>query len=46
MLRIWIGRSLQRRVLRELAGEERLLRDIGLSREQALHEAAKPFWQP
>ena len=24
----------------------RLLRDVGLTREQALREAAKPFWQP
>lgn len=32
-----------RRELREL--DERLLRDVGLSREQALREADKPFWR-
>jgi uncharacterized protein YjiS (DUF1127 family) len=46
VLRIWIARSLQRRALRGLAGEKRLLNDVGLTREQALREAAKPFWRP
>ena len=41
----WIARSGQRRALRDLAQEGRLLADIGLTREQALHEAAKPFWR-
>jgi uncharacterized protein YjiS (DUF1127 family) len=41
----WIVRSGQRRALRELAQEKRLLADIGLTREQALDEAAKPFWR-
>jgi uncharacterized protein YjiS (DUF1127 family) len=40
----WITRSDQRRALRDLAEEGRLLRDVGLNRQQALHEAAKPFW--
>ena len=40
----WIARSAQRRALRELAGEQRLLSDIGLTREQALREGEKPFW--
>jgi len=40
-----IARSGQRRALRELAQEERLLSDIGLTREQALREADKPFWR-
>ena len=40
----WIVRSGQRRALRELAEERRLLSDVGLTREQALHEAAKSFW--
>jgi uncharacterized protein YjiS (DUF1127 family) len=35
----------QRKALRELAQEGRLLSDIGLTREQALREAAKPFWR-
>ena len=42
---IWSVRRALRRGLRELAQEPRLLNDIGLSREQVLHEAAKPFWR-
>ena len=41
----WIARNRQRRDLRELAQEKRLLSDIGLTREQALREADKPFWR-
>jgi len=41
----WIARSRQRWDLRELAQEKRLLSDIGLTREQALREADKPFWR-
>jgi len=41
----WIARSYQRRTLRELAEERRLLGDVGLTRGQALDEAAKPFWR-
>jgi uncharacterized protein YjiS (DUF1127 family) len=33
----------QRRILLEL--DERLLRDIGVTREQAEREARKPFWK-
>ena len=45
-LEFWIDRSRQRRQLGELAElNDYLLKDIGLSREQALREAAKPFWQ-
>jgi uncharacterized protein YjiS (DUF1127 family) len=40
-----IARSGQRRALRELAQEERLVSDIGLTRGQALREAGKPFWR-
>ncbi|THF64991.1 DUF1127 domain-containing protein [Pseudothauera nasutitermitis] len=36
-------RNAARRELREL--DERLLRDVGISREQALREADKPFWR-
>mgnify|MGYP005749310295 FL=1 len=37
---------LRRRGRRELLElDERLLRDVGLSREQALREADKPFWR-
>jgi uncharacterized protein YjiS (DUF1127 family) len=41
----WIVRSGQRKALRELAEEGRLLSDIGLTRAQALREAGKPFWR-
>lgn len=40
---LWAARRRQRRELREL--DDRLLRDIGLTREQVLREAAKPFWR-
>ena len=36
-------RWLQRQALREL--DNRLLADIGLTREQAIEEANKPFWR-
>ncbi len=39
----WRERSRQRRHLREL--DERLLRDIGLSRDDVRREAAKPGWR-
>jgi uncharacterized protein YjiS (DUF1127 family) len=43
----WISRCLdrgsQRRALSEL--DDHLLRDIGISRLQALREAGKPFWR-
>ena len=42
---IWAARRSQRRTLGELAGEQHLLDDIGLTRAQALAEAAKPFWR-
>jgi uncharacterized protein YjiS (DUF1127 family) len=40
----WMERSRQRRALAEL--DDRLLRDIGLTREEALQERANPFWKP
>jgi uncharacterized protein YjiS (DUF1127 family) len=40
----WLDRPLQRIALREIADDPHLLRDLGLTREQALREAAKPFW--
>ena len=43
---LWLARSRQRRHLRELAEwDDHLLKDIGVSREAALREAAKPFWR-
>jgi uncharacterized protein YjiS (DUF1127 family) len=45
-LQFWIGRSRQRRQLGELADlNNYLLKDIGLTREEALREAEKPFWR-
>jgi uncharacterized protein YjiS (DUF1127 family) len=42
----WLTRRRQRKALRELAEhDEHLLRDIGLSRAEALREAAKPCWR-
>jgi uncharacterized protein YjiS (DUF1127 family) len=43
----WIARSRQRQALREIAERDdfHLLKDIGVSREEALREADKPFWR-
>jgi uncharacterized protein YjiS (DUF1127 family) len=38
----WLDLATQRRHLAEL--DERMLRDIGLRREDALAEARRPFW--
>jgi uncharacterized protein YjiS (DUF1127 family) len=45
-LGIWFARSVQRRALWELAQDARFLADIGIDRQEALREAAKPFWRP
>ena len=43
---LWIARSRQRRALEEIASlNDRLLKDIGVSKDEALREAAKPFWR-
>jgi len=43
---LWIARRRQRRALEELARlNDRLLKDIGVSKQEALREAAKPFWR-
>ena len=42
--RQWMRRG-HREALRELADDPHLLRDLGLTREQALEEADKPFWR-
>lgn len=39
----WLDRARQRRHLGEL--DDRLLRDIGLSRAEVGHEIAQPFWR-
>jgi len=43
LLRLWTQHAAARSQLREL--EERLLQDIGVSREAALAESRKPFWK-
>jgi len=43
VLKFWRQRSQERRHLAEL--EDHYLKDIGISRSEALAEAAKPFWQ-
>jgi uncharacterized protein YjiS (DUF1127 family) len=40
----WIERGRQRHALGELAEDDHLLADIGLSPQQARREARKPFW--
>jgi uncharacterized protein YjiS (DUF1127 family) len=46
ILGIWIARSRQRKALGDLAVlNDDLLRDIGVTREEAFREAAKPFWR-
>jgi uncharacterized protein YjiS (DUF1127 family) len=44
----WIARSRQRQALREIAeaNDFHLLKDIGVSQQDAFREAEKPFWRP
>ncbi len=42
-LKLWCQRYRTRRQL--LALEERILKDIGVTRAAALQEGSKPFWQ-
>jgi uncharacterized protein YjiS (DUF1127 family) len=44
-IRAWIVRSRQRRAIAELAElDDHILKDIGVSKDKMLREAAKPFW--
>jgi len=43
LVKVWYQRAYQRRQLAQLGDGQ--LKDIGISREQAEVEAAKPFWQ-
>lgn len=43
LLESWVERHRQRRALHQLSDE--LLKDIGVSRADALREASKPFWR-
>ncbi len=42
VLKVWTSRARQRRALSKL--DDRMLKDIGLSRAEARQEAVKPFW--
>jgi uncharacterized protein YjiS (DUF1127 family) len=44
MAKCFYQRSVQRRRLATM--DDRMLQDIGISRVDALREAAKPFWRP
>jgi uncharacterized protein YjiS (DUF1127 family) len=47
LLSEWLRRSecnRQRAALRDLADDRHLLDDLGLTRQQALDEADRPFW--
>ena len=44
MLATWLERGRQRRALRRL--DDRMLKDVGLSRADVEYEAGKPFWRP
>jgi uncharacterized protein YjiS (DUF1127 family) len=46
ILGLWLTRRGHRRALRDLAERDYLLADVGLTREEALREARKPFWRP
>ena len=43
--RVWDERRRQRAALRGIADDPYLLHDLGLTREEALDEASKPFWR-
>ena len=40
----WCARAQERRMLLQL--DERMLKDIGLTRVDVAQEASKPFWRP
>jgi len=44
LLLVWQDRAKSRHQLAEL--DDRLLKDIGISRIDAHYEATKPFWRP
>lgn len=44
-LSVWMARLQDRNALADLAEDKHRIADIGLTREQALREAGKPFWR-
>jgi uncharacterized protein YjiS (DUF1127 family) len=43
---LWLDRRRRRQALEDLAErKDHLLADVGLTREEALREAGKPFWR-
>ena len=44
ILKLWRERSRQRKALTQLSPY--LLKDIGISRSDAINEVQKPFWKP
>jgi uncharacterized protein YjiS (DUF1127 family) len=45
LIQRWAERRAQRHALLALTDQKHLLSDIGLTRTQAVREAAKPFWR-
>jgi uncharacterized protein YjiS (DUF1127 family) len=46
IVRTWFARSRERNALSDLTGlSDHFFKDAGISREEVLREAAKPFWQ-
>jgi uncharacterized protein YjiS (DUF1127 family) len=45
ILSLWMARAQDRNALADLAEDKHRIADIGLTREQALREAGKPFWK-
>jgi uncharacterized protein YjiS (DUF1127 family) len=46
MIARWLARRRTRIALCDIAADDHLLKDIGVSRGDALGEADKPFWRP
>jgi uncharacterized protein YjiS (DUF1127 family) len=44
LVQSWCGRAQERRMLQQL--DERMLKDIGVTRADVAQETAKPFWRP
>ena len=42
---LWVFRRRSRKALADIIDDRHLLADIGMTRQQALREADKPFWR-